>query len=337
MWINDRIYFISDHEGIGKLYSCNLKGSGIKSHSENKEYYVRNASTDGKKIVYHSGAEIYVFDPSAGEENKINIQYHSPQIQRQRKFIDAERYLQDYNISPDGNSITVTTRGKSFYFSDWEGPVMQTGKQHGVRYRQTQWLHDKESLVTISDEEGHESVEVHTLTDGMNKVKRIKNPDIGIIARLKVSPKENLIAVSNNRHELFIIDLKSESLTLIAKSNFERIEDFCFSPDGKLIAYSMSNAHFLSSVYLYDIDAKENHQITSSGFRDYQPTFDPDGRFIYFLSAREFNPVYDTSYFQLGFPLGVRPYLISLRKDIVSPFTQEYSRIFSKNGSYKKD
>ena len=67
---------------------------------------------------------------------------------------------------------------------------MQTGKQHGVRYRQTQWLHDKESLVTISDEEGHESLEVHTLTDGMNKVKRIKNPDIGIIARLKVSPKE---------------------------------------------------------------------------------------------------------------------------------------------------
>ena len=74
------------------------------------------------------------------------------------------------------------------------------------------------------------------------------------------------------------------------------IRDSCFSPDGKLIAYSMSNAHFLSSVYLYDIDAKENHQITSSGFRDYQPTFDPDGRYIYFLSAREFNPVYDTSY-----------------------------------------
>jgi tricorn protease len=331
MWIKDRIYFICDHEGIGKLYSCNLKGTDIRSHSNNKEYYVRNATTDGKKIVYHAGGEIFVFDPETNEEKKINIEYNSPQIQRQRKFVDAERYLQDYNISPDGQYMTVTSRGKSFFFSDWEGPVMQIGKQHGVRYRQTQWLYDRESIVTISDESGTESIEVHSVNEGKTKIRKIGIPDIGIIAKLKVSPKENIIAVSNNRHEVFVIDLKSEILSRAGKSNFERIEDFCFSPDGRYLTYSSSNAHYLSSIYLYDLNTKENHQITSTGFRDYQPTFDPDGRFIYFLSAREFNPVYDTSYFQLGFPLGVRPYLITLRKDIPSPFTQEYSRIFSKN------
>ncbi|MCY7362008.1 MAG: peptidase, partial [Ignavibacteria bacterium] len=336
MWINDRIYFICDHEGLGKLYSCNLKGSDIKSHSDNKEYYVRNATTDGKKIVYHAGSEIFEYDIESNEEKKINIEYYSPQIQRQRKFIQADKYLQDYNLNPDGNSTLITSRGKSFYFSNCEGPVIQFGKQHGVRYRQTQWLSDKKSIVTISDDGGSEAVEVHSVSDNKKKIHRIEIPDIGIIARMKVSPRENKIAVSNNRHQLFLIDIKTEKITEIAKSKFERTEDFSFSPDGNLIAYSMSDANYLSSIYLYDISMKENHQITTSGFRDFQPTFDPEGRYIYFLSAREFNPVYDTSFFQLGFPLGVRPYLLSLNKDVLSPFTQEYSRLFSKKKSKSK-
>ena len=333
MWINDRIYFISDHEGIGRIYSCNIKGADIKCHSCNNEYYVRNASTDGKNIVYHAGSEIFVFDTENNEERKVEITYNSPQIQKQRKFADAEKYLQDYNISPEGNSTVITSRGKSFYFSNWEGPVTQIGKPQGVRYRQTQWMHDKNSLVTISDDGGKESIEIHSIKGEKKSVKRFNDLEIGICARLRVSPKENKISVSNNRHQLFLIDTKNEAVTEIAKSKFGRIEDFCFSPDGNFICYSMANTQYNSSLYLYDIERSENHQITADGFNDFQPTFDPDGRYIYFLSAREFNPVYDTSFFQLGFPLGVRPYLLTLKKDTLSPFSQEYSRLFPRKHS----
>lgn len=337
LWVRDRIYFISDHEGLGKLYSCGIDGKNIKSHSNNKEYYVRNATTDGKNIVYHAGAEIFLFNTNSNEERKIEIQYYSPQIQRQRKFIETEKYLENYNINPDGDMVTVTSRGKSYFFSNWEGPVMQLGKAHGVRYRLTQWLQDKEKIVTISDENGVEAIEVHSFKNGEKNVKRLKNIDLGIAARMKVSPKENLIAVSNNRYELFIVDPDKENIIKIARSKFDRIEDFSFSPDGRWIVYSMSNAEFLSSLYLYNLDTKETVRITPQGFMDYQPSFDPDGRYIYFLSAREFNPVYDTSYFQLGFPLGVRPYLISLKKDIPSPFTPEYSKIFGRRRKKKED
>lgn len=337
IWVKDRIYFISDHEGIGKLYSCNIDGKNIKSHSNNKEYYVRNATTDGKSIVYHAGAEIYLFETESGEERKIEIQYYSPQIQRQRRFVETDKYLEDYNLDPDGTNVTVTSRGKSFVFSNWEGPVMQLGKQHGVRYRLTQWLKDKEKLVTVSDEDGIEAIEVHSFTNREKNIKRLKNADIGIAARIKVSPKNNTIAVSNNRYELLLINLDNESVTKVARSKFERIEDFSFSSDGQWLVYSMSNAEFLSSLYLYNIPKKQTEQITPSGFRDFQPVFDPDGRYIYFLSAREFNPVYDTSYFMLGFPLGTRPYLISLTKETPSPFTPEYDKLFGKRKRTKEN
>ena len=59
MYIDDRIYFLSDHQGISNIYSCLKNGKSLKKHTHHKNYYVRNAKTDGKSIVYHAGADIY--------------------------------------------------------------------------------------------------------------------------------------------------------------------------------------------------------------------------------------------------------------------------------------
>jgi tricorn protease len=54
--------------------------------------------------------------------------------------------------------------------------------------------------------------------------------------------------------------------------------------------------------------------------RDVAPAFDPQGRYVYFLSHRTFDPVYDNMHFDLNFPRGVKPYLITLQKELPSPF-----------------
>ncbi|MEO0126995.1 MAG: S41 family peptidase, partial [candidate division WOR-3 bacterium] len=53
---------------------------------------------------------------------------------------------------------------------------------------------------------------------------------------------------------------------------------------------------------------------------DFAPSFDPDGKYLYFLSARHFDPVYDTMQFELSFPCHIKPYLVLLRKDLTDPF-----------------
>jgi tricorn protease len=60
--------------------------------------------------------------------------------------------------------------------------------------------------------------------------------------------------------------------------------------------------------------------VTRPEFRDVHPSWDPDGKYLYFLSYRVFDPVYDSLYFDLGFPRAVRPYLVTLRADEPSPF-----------------
>jgi tricorn protease len=93
-----------------------------------------------------------------------------------------------------------------------------------------------------------------------------------------------------------------------------------WSPDGTWLAYSFAASTRTRSIKLYNVTTGQSHLVTRPEFRDVHPSWDPDGRFLYFLSYRVFDPVYDALYFDLGFPKGVRPYLVTLGADEPSPF-----------------
>ncbi len=319
MWVGERIYFISDHEGIGNLYSCTPVGEDLKRHTYSREYYVRNATTDGKRIVYHAGAELFCFEPTLEENYQIEVDFHSPQVQRHRKFVDAAHYLEEYNLHPEGHSTLITCRGKSFWFGNWEGAVTQIGLPDGVRYRLTRWLNDRKRFVTISDNGGIEALEIHSPSPNAQP-ERLDGLDLGKAVAVDVSPVEDLVVLSNHRLELILVNLNTKESRIIDRSNHNRMSGLSWSPDGKWIAYSFSIKSKVSIIKLYSVEDGSTHCLTEPCFWDFSPSFDPEGKFLYFLSYREFNPVYDHLYFDLGFPRAVRPFLISLKKDTPSPF-----------------
>jgi tricorn protease len=319
MWVKDRIYFISDHEGIGNLYSCTPQGDEIQPHTHQVEYYVRNATTDGSQIVYHAGGNLFRFDPTTQSNQTIEVDFHSPRVQRQRKFVDTSRYLEDYTLHPEGHSTVVTARGKSFQFGNWEGAVTQLGQVNGGRYRLTRWLNDQKRLVAVADQDGVEALEILNATGGA-AIERLSDLDIGRAVRLDVSPVADQVVLSNHRHELIWVDLTTKQSRVLDQSAFARIAGFSWSPDGQWVAYSCSETQLTFSIKICHLADGSTHRLTPPRFRDTSPAFDPEGKFLYFLSTRDFNPVYDSVYFDLNFPRGMRPFLISLQKDTPSPF-----------------
>ena len=63
------IFFLSDHEGIGNIYSCDARGESIARHTNEAEYYVRFPSTDGSRIVYSAGGAIALYDAASRRGN----------------------------------------------------------------------------------------------------------------------------------------------------------------------------------------------------------------------------------------------------------------------------
>ncbi len=323
IWIGERIYFLSDHEGIGNLYSCTPTGEDLQPHTQHRDYYARNASSDGQTIVYHAGAELFRFDPlSPAISQPIPVQFHSPRLQRQRKFVNPAEFLEDYGLHPDGHSVVITSRGKSFCFGNWEGAVFQLGQpenQPAGRYRLTQWLNDGQRLVGVCDRSGIETLEILSPEFDQSPLP-LTGLDIGRVEQLAVSPVADQLVLTNHRQELIWVDLVSAAIRQLDRSDYDAIQGFCWSPDGEWVAYGMAEVQHTVSIKLCQVESGTTHLLTPPRFRDTQPAFDPAGRFIYFLSVREFNPVYDRVYFDLSFPKAMRPFLIALQAETASPF-----------------
>ncbi|MBZ0186862.1 MAG: PDZ domain-containing protein, partial [Candidatus Obscuribacterales bacterium] len=98
---------------------------------------------------------------------------------------------------------------------------------------------------------------------------------------------------------------------------------FQWSPDSRFIAYSFALHPDLYIIRVVDASRGTIHDLTDPLRSDLAPSWDPDGQYLYFLGARDFYPVMDSMSFDYGFPKGMRPFLITLRKDVPSPFLSE--------------
>jgi len=321
MWIGDRVYFLSDHDGVGNLYSCNADGADLKQHTHHNDYFVRFPSSDGRRIVYSAGADIYVLDPAAGGSVKINIDSPSTTQQVSRKFVEAKKYLEHFAPHPQGHSLALISRGQPLTLGNWEGAVIQHGAGSKVRYRHSEWLSDGERFAVVSDTGGQERIEIHRADQIAQP--QIIDGDFGRVVELRTSPASDMVALTNHRQELIVVDLHSKKLRKLDHSPAERIVDLAWSPDGRWLAYSFATRSSTFIIKIADTKSGDVREVTDEVRIDTSPTFDPEGKYLYFLSARDFYPIYDNLQFDLGFPSNVRPFLVTLRPDVPSPFVHK--------------
>ncbi len=321
MWVGERLYFISDSEGIANIQSCLPDGSDLRTHTHHATYFARHASSDGERIVYQCGAELWLFDPARDSTRRIDIDVPSARSQTARRFVPAVDQVQGLHLHPQGHSLALEARGQIHTLALWEGAVQRHGRVP-ARRRLAQWLAADETggatLVATSDASGEERIEViHGDTT------REMPWDIGRITALRAAPQGSRVVMANHRNELWLGDTATVALARVDHSAFGRIEDPAWSPCGGWLAYTFATSMRHTAIKLVQasgVTAATPMLATEPAFRDYGAAFDPEGRYLYFLSLRTFDPVYDAVQFELSFPRAARPYLIALQAGGPPPF-----------------
>src|SRR5581483_7470345 len=252
--------------------------------------------------------------------------------------VSAGTYMNDYALHPQGYAVALTTRGKPFTFGNWEGPVVQYGEQDGVRYRLLEWLNDGKRLVAVNDASGREALIVFNPDDASEKT----YPDIefGRATSLVVSPTDDVVALTNHRNELVVVDLEAGTSRVLDSTEYGNVGGLggiAWSPDGRWLAYHYAISSQRVAIKLCNVESGETHQVTEPVRYDFSPAFDPDGKYLYFLGYRIYNPVYDSLQFDLSFPRGSKPYAILLRSDLRSPFIPEPKAPDDKEKEKEKD
>ena len=190
--------------------------------------------------------------------------------------------------------------------------MRQHGVPDGVRYRHGQWLADGETLVAVSDETGEERVVVVRNGDDARRCRGTS----GASSRCAPRRAGTRVAIANHRNEVLIGDVDAATLhghrsqrarahrgsRVVARRRVARVPVLDRARGIRRSSSTTSRA----------ARARSSRQ---PEFRDYSPAFDPDGKYLYFLSLRTFDPVYDNVQFELSFPRAARPYLIALQAD----------------------
>jgi tricorn protease len=320
-WVGSRVFFVSDHEGVGNIYSCRATGADVRRHTSHGDFYARFPQTDGKTIVYHAGAKLYRLDPKTDTPEEIEVEFHSPRAQRQRRLVNAASNLQGYQVHPAGHSVALEVRGQAHSMPLWERASRRWDSGDSVRSRHGQWLAGGTRFVAITDAGGEEGIDV--FDDGATTPTKRLTLDIGRPVSMVASPTDAQLAITNHRNELLLVDVDKGKVWQLDQSAHDRIDPPSWSPDGRWIAYALADTARTSSIHVVNARTRKSSRVTRSEFRDELPVFDPKGRWLLFVSWRDFEPVYDSHTFDLGFPRGARPMLVTLRDDVTSPFDRE--------------
>ena len=72
------------------------------------------------------------------------------------------------------------------------------------------------------------------------------------------------------------------------------LDDFriAWSPDSHFLAFARNGSTENGAIFIVDAKTGDKHQVTAGYFNDDQPTFDPEGKYLFFTSDRTFDPVY---------------------------------------------
>ncbi|MFI6371271.1 S41 family peptidase [Streptomyces sp. NPDC050546] len=328
MFVGGRIAFLSDHEGVGNLYSCAYDGSDLRRHTDHEAFYARHASSDGTRVAYQCAGDLWLVDDLSpdSEPRRLDVRMGGPRAGRRPYQVAAAQHLDGISVDETGRASAVVVRGSLYWLTHRDGPARTLTDTPGVRVRMPEMLGASGRVAYVTDAEGEDAVEIASLprASGAREPYRLASGALGRVRELLSDPEGERLAVASHDGRLLLIDVTEDSdggVTELIRSINGPVRDLAFSPDGAWLTWSHPGiGRTLRQIKLARIEGGVVIDVTNGRFEDENPVFTSDGRYLAFLSWRGFDPVYDVHTGDLSFPLGCRPYLVPLSSATPSPF-----------------
>jgi len=321
MWKDDKVYFLSDRDENKRmnLFVYDLESKEIRKLTEFAEFDIKFPSLGQEAIVFENGGDLYRFDLEQEEAVKVDIAIREDLSGGRGGLVGVAGNVTNYEIAPDGKRALFGARGDVFTVPAKHGATRNLTATPGVHERNSKWSPDGRWIAYVSDETGEDEIWV-VPQDGSKAARQVTTNAETYKYSILWSPDSKKILWADKQLRLRYVHVRSGRITEVANSERWEFNDYSWAPDSRWIAYGRAEMDTMNKIYLYSLGKKESYEVTDGWYDSSNPTFSSDGKFIFFVSDRDFNPIYGRTEWNHIYRDMSRLYLITLDKTTESPF-----------------
>lgn len=327
MWIGNTIYFTSDRDGKLNLYAYELDSGETRQLTQNRQWDVRWPSADEEgRIVYERNGELRILDTRNGQDREISIDVPDDGLNARPSRISAARNIEDFELSPAGERALFVARGDIFSAPIEKGFTSNLTKSSGTHEKWARWSPDGSKISFISDQTGEE--EIYLVNhDGSGEVQQLTSGGSAMRYAPEWSPEGSRLAFSDKEGKLYVLEVESRRMQEIADEARGQVGDYTWSPGGDHLAFSLSDESGFNSIYVWSAADGQLHRVTGELFNEFNPAWDPEGNYLYYLADREYAPQIGSFEWNYALDRETAIYVLALRKDVSAPFPPENDEV----------
>lgn len=322
MWYGEDIYFLSDRDRTMNLFVYNTATGETRKVTNYTEYDIKFPSLGDNSIIYENGGYLYNFDIESQEATKIPITIAEDFLGSRNEVKDASKMINSWAISPDGKRLTFGARGDVFTVPAEHGITTNLTESSGVHDRNVEWSPDGKYISYISDRTGEDEIYIQ-IWDGSEPAVQITENSSNYKYNPIWSPDSKKLLWSDRLQQLKYVDIESKQITIIDETPDGEIRTYNWAPDSKWITYPLPTRDGMTRIWIYNLESKEKNPVTDSWYSSGDPTFSSDGKYLFFSSSRDFNPIYSWTEWNHAYRDMIQLYFVTLRKDVENPFKPE--------------
>ncbi len=336
MWYQDEIYFVSDRDRTANIFCYDLGTRQTRKITDHADFDVKWPSLGPESIVYENGGYLYVLDLKTEKSRRISVDIADDQVLARTEFISAEDYISDFGISPGGERAVFEARGEIFTVPAEKGNTRNLTNTSGIREKNPTWSPDGKYIAYMSDRSGEDELYVIP-EDGKGQEIRITQDGHCWRFAPVWSPDSKKLLFADKNLKLYYVNIEDKKVILVDSTRNWEIRDYSWSPDSRWIAYAKPAKNNMNSVFLYSLDGREIHRVTDDFTDESEPVFDPQGRYLYFFSKRDFNAQLDQFDPSYTYSQMSRIYVVTLQADSLSPLSPESDEAESPKERWQKE
>lgn len=283
------IYFISDeNNGEYNLYKIeNGKKEALTAFDTSiKKPFV---AANGSKVIFEKDYQLFVYDVNTKTSNPVTINVNTNKIiDKEQSFSTADE-VSFFDVSPDGKKIAFVSRGIIFV-SDIEGKFVNKITDGKERVLEVKWLKDNQNLIFNQTYKGYQNW-FKVAANGKGRSEQLTS-DIRNNRDITFNHDLSQAVYLSGRDEVRLLDLKSFKSSTIVKDEIWGFQNSkpSFSPNDEYVLFS-AKRNFELDIFIHNIKKNKTINLTNTGVSEEDPTWSPDGKYIYFASDRT-NPSY---------------------------------------------